>query len=339
MPEKKTLGHIVVMVVDDEDFVRQLLGKAIKKEGFQCLTAATGNEALSVLEQKKIDVVITDINMPELNGIDLMIRIKRKYESDVIVITGYETEAYTYDQIIEKGASDFVQKSQDYKELMMRLKRVIKERRLISERDQANQNLKKSLSILQRVLEGTINAFASAVEMKDPYITGHQERVSKLSFAIAHHLHLSTDQANGVRIAGLLHDIGMLTVPSEVLNKPAQLTETEFNYIKNHPKTGYEILKKIEFPWPVKDAVLQHHERIDGSGYPNGLLEKDLHIGAKIIAVADVVETMSSSTPLRPAMDIDQALNEISVKKGLLYDTAVVDICLRLFREDHFTFE
>jgi HD-GYP domain-containing protein (c-di-GMP phosphodiesterase class II) len=138
---------------------------------------------------------------------------------------------------------------------------------------------------------------------------------------------------------GFVHDIGKIAVPAEILSKPGKISPTEFNIIKIHPRTGYDILKDIEFPWPVAQAVLQHHERLDGSGYPSGLTGGDIIPEAKILAVADVVEAMASHRPYRPSLGIDQALEEITRNKGILYDPEMVDICVRLFREEGFTFE
>jgi putative nucleotidyltransferase with HDIG domain len=163
--------------------------------------------------------------------------------------------------------------------------------------------------------------------------------VTQLACAIAREMGLNNKMMEEIRVAGTLHDIGKMYVPSEILTKPGRLTEPEFNMIKTHSKAGYDILKMIEFPWPVAPVVLQHHERIDGSGYPSGLSAKDILLEARILAVADVVEAMSSHRPYRPARGIDKALEEISQNRGILYDPAVVDTCLKLFAEERFKFE
>ena len=160
-----------------------------------------------------------------------------------------------------------------------------------------------------------------------------------LACAIAREMDLNKEVIEEIRVAGTLHDIGKMYVPSEILTKPGRLTEPEFNMIKTHPEAGYDILKMIEFPWPVAPVVLQHHERIDGSGYPSGLSAKDIRPEARILAVADVVEAMSSHRPYRPARGIDKALEEVSQNRGILYDPAVVDTCLKLFAEERFKFE
>jgi len=193
----------------------------------------------------------------------------------------------------------------------------------ISERKQAQS--------WRKMLEGSIEAIAMTLEMRDPYTAGHQQRVSRLACAIAVEMGLPQQQIDGLRIAGLIHDLGKVTIPAEILCKPSKLTETEFSIIKNHPQVAHDILKKIDFPWPVADIVLQHHESLDGSGYPQGLKEKDILLEARILTVADVVEAMASHRPYRPALGIDRALDEVKFGKATRFDAAVVDACLAIF--------
>jgi len=176
------------------------------------------------------------------------------------------------------------------------------------------------------------------IEAKDPYTAGHQQRVSRLTTAIAKELNLSQDKIEGVRIASLIHDIGKISVPTEILSKSSTLSDLEFNLIKEHSQTGHDILKPIDFSYPVAQIVLQHHERINGTGYPRGLKGEDILLEARILGVADVVEAMSSHRPYRPALGIDAALEDISKNKGILYDPEVVDACLKLFKEEGFKF-
>jgi PAS domain S-box-containing protein/putative nucleotidyltransferase with HDIG domain len=209
----------------------------------------------------------------------------------------------------------------------------------ITERVQAKETLERSYAKLQRALEGTVYALAATVETRDPYTSGHQRRVTQLTCAIAEEMGLSRDQIEGIRVAGLIHDIGKISIPAEILSKPRQLTDTEFSLLKAHPKVAYDILKRIEFPWPVADIVVQHHERLDGSGYPNGVKGDEILLEARILAVADVVEAMASHRPYRPARGIDKALEEIEKNTGKLYDPKIVDVCLKLFHEEGFEFE
>jgi len=209
----------------------------------------------------------------------------------------------------------------------------------ITVRKKAEEELKKSFERLQKTFEDTINALVSALERRDPYTAGHQKRVTELACAIAEEMGLSKEQVDGIRMAGLVHDIGKIQIPSEVLIKPDRLSQFELFMVKMHPEFGYDILKSIEFPYPVAQIVLQHHERMDGSGYPAGLKGEEILLEARILAVADVVEAMSSYRSYRPALGTGIALEEISKDKSILYDTGVVDACLKLFREKKFKFE
>jgi putative nucleotidyltransferase with HDIG domain len=210
---------------------------------------------------------------------------------------------------------------------------------LDDERKRAKQERAQSSEKLIRAMEATIEAMALTVEMRDPYTAGHQRRVTKLAVAIAKELNLSEAEIDGIRTAGIVHDIGKIQIPAEILSKPGRLTELEFSLIKNHPSVGYEILKSVEFPWPVAQIVLQHHERMDGSGYPLGISGDDILLEARILSVADVVEAMASHRPYRPALGIGQALGEIWKNKGILYDSKVVDACFALFYEKDFSLD
>jgi putative nucleotidyltransferase with HDIG domain len=207
------------------------------------------------------------------------------------------------------------------------------------EREQAEEQLQRSLKELRRAFEGTVNVLVSAIEMRDPYTTGHQRRVAQLACAIANEMGLSEEQIEGLRMAGLIHDLGKVGVPAEILSKPGQLSELEWGMIKAHPQVGYDILKTTDFPWPVAQIVLQHHERMDGSGYPQGLSVEDIMLEVGVLAVADVVEAMASHRPYRPAHGIDRALEEISQNRGVLYHPRAVDACLKLFVEKDFKLE
>jgi PAS domain S-box-containing protein len=203
---------------------------------------------------------------------------------------------------------------------------ITEKKKIEVERQENSERLRKSL-------DATINAMAVTVETRDPYTAGHQRRVADLARAIATEMNLKSEQVDGVHMACMIHDIGKISIPSEILTKPTQLTNLEFNLIKPHSQSGYDILKDIEFPWPVANVILQHHERMDGSGYPQGLKGNDILLEARIIAVADVVESMASHRPYRPSLGIEAALKEIEKNEGILYDNTVAEACLKLFRE------
>lgn len=202
----------------------------------------------------------------------------------------------------------------------------------ITERRMREDRLRKSLN-------GIINTIALTVETRDPYTSGHQIRVATLAKAIAREMNLSPEQVEGIAMAASVHDIGKISIPAEILSKPSVLSEIEFQLIKVHPEAGYNILKDIDFPWPIADIIVQHHERMDGSGYPKGLKGEEILPETRILTVADVVEAIVSHRPYRPAFGIDTALEEISNMKGIMYDAAVVDACLRLFNKKGFKFD
>ncbi len=330
--------HIHILVVDDEEAIRNLTQEGIKRAGYECSIARNGEEALKVLGERNVDVVITDIMMPGLNGVGLTKIIKEKYDSDIIIMTGY-IEDFSYETVIGKGASDFIEKPAGVRELIVRLKRVLRERAVLAERNQAEERLQHSLEKLRRAMEGIVQAMAVTVEKRDPYTAGHQRRVANLACAIAKEMGLSADQIDGIRMAGLIHDLGKIAVPAEILSKPTRLTDIEFSLIKTHAQAGYEMLDTIDFPWPIAQMVRQHHERMDGSGYPKGLSGEDILLEARILAVADTVEAIASHRPYRPARGIDKALDEILQNKGTLYDPEVVNACLKVLSEKGFKFE
>jgi HD-GYP domain-containing protein (c-di-GMP phosphodiesterase class II) len=204
--------------------------------------------------------------------------------------------------------------------------------------NQLEKELKKTYKKLQKIIEGTANIITKVVETRDPYSIGHQQRVAKLATAIAQEMKLTQEKIEGTKIASLVHDIGKVNLPTEIISKPDKLIEVEFNLVKNYPRVGYNILRKVDFPWPIAEIVLQHQEKIDGSGYPRGLKGSEICIEAKILGVANVVEAMSSYKSYRPALSIDEALTEISKNKNILFDPKVVDTCINLFKEKDFKF-
>lgn len=204
--------------------------------------------------------------------------------------------------------------------------------RVRAAREQLEEERKRYLLRLEKSMEATIQAMAATIEMRDPYTAGHQRRVADLVLHIGREMGLAADEINGIYLAAMIHDIGKIHVPAEILSYPGKLSRLEFALIQTHPQAGYEILKGVEFPWPVADFVLQHHERLDGSGYPNGLKDGAILLGARIIGVADVVEAIAMHRPYRPALGVEEALTEIMRNKDILYDPDAVDACVRLFR-------
>jgi response regulator RpfG family c-di-GMP phosphodiesterase len=223
------------------------------------------------------------------------------------------------------------------KELML-VERLANFYAIAIQKSRSDQELRHSIDKLRTTMEEIIEAMALAVETRDPYTAGHQRRVVSLACAIAREMEIPSEQTEAVRLAGIIHDLGKIHIPAEILSKPGRLTEIEFAMMKTHPQASYNILKTIDFPWPIAEIVLQHHERINGSGYPKGLAGKDILLEARILAVADVVEAMSSHRPYRPALGMEAALDEISRNKGTLYDPTVVTACLELVQRKGFQF-
>ncbi len=326
-----------ILVVDDEEDIGRFLQSALQREGFDCLTVTNAEDALGIMKQNHFDVVVTDIKMPGMDGLNLCRQIKSAYDTDVMVMTGFSLD-FTYEQIISMGASDFLIKPVTNSELAARIKRILSERRFRAERLEALAELKTQLEKFQRAMEGIVQAMSVAVEMRDPYTAGHQQRVAELAGAIATGMGLDHETVYGLEMASRIHDLGKITVPAEILSKPGRLSGLEYELIKNHVKAGYDILKKIEFPWPIADVILQHHERLDGSGYPNGLSGDAILLEARIMAVADVFETIASHRPYRPSLGVRKAMDELAAGQGLRYDPEVVKVCLELVGNKGFSF-
>ena len=203
----------------------------------------------------------------------------------------------------------------------------------VTQQKHNEKELKRTLETLNKSIGGITQAMSSIVESRDPYTAGHQRRVADLAKSIAQEMGLSQDQVDAVRLAGVLHDIGKIAVPAEILTNPGKLTGKAFALIKDHPQTGYDILHEIEFPFRVAEIILQHHESVNGTGYPRGISGNNIMMEARILTVADVVEAMASHRPYRPSLGLDRALEEIQENSGILYDTTVVNACVKLFKE------
>lgn len=323
MSKKKNQAS--VLIVDDDPQIRQVVEQLMKNEGHTCFTAEDGADALGILEKESVDVVITDIDMPRMDGVELTRHIKPQYDIDVIMMTGHIRNV-TYQDAVTQGASDFIQKPFEPEEIILRLARLLRERQIGAE-------LMESLKQLNAVLDGLIGSWSTAVEARDPYTSGHQKRVALLATAIAEDMQLSEAEINGIRMACTIHDLGKIAIPVAILSKPSELSDLEYGLVKNHAQIGYDILKDIQFPTPVADIVHQHHERIDGSGYPQKLKGADILLEARIVAVSDVAEAMSSHRPYRPALGIDMAIAELIGNQGLKYDRDVVESCVKIINE------
>ncbi|MGP8323531.1 MAG: HD domain-containing phosphohydrolase [Methanosarcinaceae archaeon] len=336
-----------IMIVDDEEPVRRLLGRMLKMNGDTCTPAADAKEARAFMKDQKFDLILCDVSMPGESGIDLIRYVLSEYpETAAIMITAVD-DPEVAESALEIGAYGYIIKPFEPNEVMINVSNALRRRKLHIENRCQRKNLEKlvlertktlenTMGDSRKAIDGIIKTMELTVEIRDPYTAGHQRRVAEIAHAIAIEMGISKQQMEGVRIAGLIHDIGKMAVPAEILSKPGKITEHEFEIIKSHPEVGYNILKKIDFPRPIAQIVYQHHERMDGSGYPQGLSGKDILLEARIMAVADVVETMSSHRPYRPALGIYKALEEIEKNKNGIYDLGVVDACLRIFKEEKF---
>ena len=306
----------------DAIFIHDLDGNILEVNEVAC-------ERLGYKKEKILNMTLADIDRPK-QAVGTPKRIEELYQRGHIFFeTAHENKDGTVIPIeLSSRIIDY-----EGKPVALSIARDITERKL------AEEERKQSFERLRQSLEETINALATAVEMRDPYTAGHQHRVTSLATAIAEEMGLSKEKIEGIRMAGVIHDVGKIRVPAEILSWPGQLTEIDFNLIKTHPQVGYDILKRIELPHQVTKIMLQHHERMDGSGYPEGLKGKKILIEAQVLAVADVVEAMASHRPYRAALGIEKALEEISKNKGVLYDAKAVDACLKLFNEKDFKFK
>ncbi|MDA3814484.1 MAG: HD-GYP domain-containing protein [Candidatus Cloacimonetes bacterium] len=256
----------------------------------------------------------------------------------------YSRRDFFITTILENNQNEMTELNDELEErISVQTEELVKTNRgLIKEiefREKVEKELLSTNVKLNKLLNDTVTGLVSAIEYRDPYTAGHQRRVTQLAVAIAGKMKLSKDEVDCIRIAAMIHDIGKINIPVEILSKPGSINQYELELMQNHPQAGYDILKEIEFPWPVAEAVHQHHERLDGSGYPNGLKGDDIMLESRVIYVADVVEAMSSHRPYRPALGVQKALDELKINKGKLYDDHIVDACLKLFNKDNFEFE
>jgi len=337
MKIKKESLHLLIL--EDNPTDAELAIRELEREGFVVKwSLVETEEAFREALNQRPEVILADYSLPAFDGLSAL-KIKQEIvpEIPLVILSGSIGEEFAV-ECIKAGATDYVLKDKLFR-LGSVIRRALEEAQVYRERKQAEEKLRQSYKKLRKMLNDIVQTVALTVEIRDPYTAGHQQRVSQLTSAIARQMNLSPDQVEGIYMAAILHDIGKISVPAEILTKPGRLTEIEMNLLRAHSEVGNNILKRIDFPWPLAKVVLQHHERRDGSGYPKGLKGDEILMEARILGVADVVEAMSSHRPYRPALGIDKALEEISQNRGILYDPEVVDACLRLFKEKEFKFE
>ncbi len=346
-----------VLLVDDEASIRETFREFLEMDGHEVREAEDVFMAREQIETGLFDVVVSDIVMPKANGVDLLNAI-RDFDQDVqvILVTG-EPTVETASAALRQGAFDYLAKpvnGQMIRKTVANAARVksLRDEKIKLEKEnkkyqdhlenivnERTAELRDTVSRLNMAFESVIRAMAATVEKRDPYTAGHQMRVARLARAIAEEMGVGADLIEAIFFAGIIHDLGKIYVPAEILAKPDKLAPEEIAIIRKHSQVGFDILRTIDFPWPVAEIVYQHHERIDGSGYPRGLGADEMLLEAKILSVADVIEAMASHRPYRPAKGITLALEEVTGKQGLLYDSEVVKACLRLFHEKNYSLD
>lgn len=318
----------VLMVEDNPGDARLVQLLLAEVGGFDLTWKQDMHEAAGWLTDNLPDAVLLDLSLPDSHGI-ATIDAMRKVAPDlpVIVFTGLNDESVGM-AAVKRGCQDYLVKGQGDGQLIGRTIVYAMERKSIErERQHTAERMK-------RVLLQTVKAVSLTLEMRDPYTAGHQRRVAQLALAIGERLGLDTERLEGLHTGGLIHDLGKINVPSDFLSRPGKLSDAAFGVIKSHPAVGAEIVEGIDFPWPIATMIRQHHERLDGSGYPDGLKGDDIILEARILAVADVVEAISSHRPYRPSLGIDAALREIQERSGVAYDSTVVEACLKVIRDN-----
>ncbi len=321
-----------IMVVEDERIVADDIKMSLLRLEYAVpAVAVTGEDAVKKAKETRPDLVLMDIVLQgKMDGIEATAIIQSRYNIPVVYLTAYADEK-TLERAKITEPFGYILKPFEDRDLHTTIEMALHKHKI-------EGMLKEKDEKLQRNLEDTVMALASAVEKRDPYTAGHQRRVTQLACAIAKEMGLSKDKIEGIRLAGIVHDTGKMLVPAEILSKPGKLTTIDFSMIKTHPEVGHDILKEINFPYPVAKIILQHHERLDGSGYPSGLSGEKILIEARVIGVADVVEAITSRRPYRAALGTSRALKEISNNKGVLYEPDAVKACLKLFEKKGFKF-
>jgi putative two-component system response regulator len=334
-----------ILAVDDTPASLRLLTHILNSEGYQVRSAINGELALHAAAAQPPQLILLDVNMPEMDGFEVCRRLKQQPQLRDIPVIFVSALSEMQDKLtgFDIGAVDYVTKPFQRGELLARVRTHL-ELRLLQNHledvvDQRTRSLNESEQRLKKNLLESVSSLAAMVELRDPYTAGHQRRVAQIADAIARELNLPETMIEGINLAAVVHDVGKISVPTEILTRPGHLSDLEYSMIQEHSMRGYEVLKGIEFPWPIAEIVLQHHERLDGTGYPYGLSGDKIMPEARILAVADVIEAMASHRPYRPGLGIEVALAEIEEHRGTKFDSEIVDATLKLFREKDYHLE
>ncbi|WP_457552643.1 HD domain-containing phosphohydrolase [Desulfobacula sp.] len=316
-----------LLIVDDESMIRDLLENTMKRTSYSCSFAENGEKALEMIQAQPFDVVVTDIDMPVMNGIELAKKIKSKFTADVIVMTG-QIQSYQYDEIINIGASDFVEKPFSPREMILRINRVVRERNLKKEAQQAHEELKDSYI-------DSIHRLVMAAEYRDEDTGDHILRIGKYCCLMAQKLNLSEEFRETIYYASPMHDIGKIGIPDKILLKPGKLTDSEFEIIKTHTQIGSNLLSKSKSKilQMAQEIALTHHEKINGKGYPNQLKGLDIPISGRITALADTFDALASKRPYKDPYPPEVTYDILKKERGNHFDPDILDIFIAHFDE------
>ncbi|MCU7919745.1 MAG: response regulator [Candidatus Thiodiazotropha sp. (ex Epidulcina cf. delphinae)] len=345
-------GEFNVVIVDDNANNLRLLSGMLVQAGFKVRPAPSGELALRSIGIQPPDLILLDIRMPGMDGYEVCRRLKADQRTCDIPVIFISALQETEDKMsaFQAGGVDYIAKPFQIEEVVARVhshaqlyRMQHRLEQMVAERTEelriAYSSLRERDRKHKESLFQTIAAISLTLEKRDPYTSGHQKRVAVIAAAIAADLGLDDNCIEGIRLGALIHDIGKINIPAEIQTRPGKLSNAEMKLVTAHSEIGHEIIRGIDLPWPVADMVRQHHERLDGSGYPDGLGADQICREAKILMVADVVEAIASHRPYRPALGIEAALDEIRSSRGERYDPEVVDSCLRLFEQQGFLLE
>ncbi len=334
----------LILVVDDDPLNIDILVEALQDD-YEIIIAKLGQKALEMARKFQPSLILLDIMMPGMDGYEVCQQLKANQETKDIVVVfltalqepGSKTKGF------EIGAVDYITKPFNTVEVKARVQTHLSVRKMRQELNDQNIILKDKVEDktqqIENVLQSTIQVMAQMAETRDPYTAGHQQRVSLLAVAIAEKMSLTEAEIDSIRVAGILHDIGKIRIPVDILNRPGKILNVEYEILKIHPQVGYDLLGNIPFSHPIAEIVFQHHEKLNGKGYPQGISGDEIRLEAKIMAVADVMEAMSSYRPYRPALGNAVALETINKNKNTHFDPEAADACQALFAEDGFLFE
>jgi putative two-component system response regulator len=328
------------LIVDDEPRLRQVLARLMRGDGFDCAEAGSGVEALEALERTPVPLLLTDLRMPRMDGLELLRHVRDRYPDTAVVMITAVADVDSAVQALSLGATDYLTKPFHLDEVRARVAQALEKRRLRMENRDYQERLEERVAQQARRIEelflAAIQSLVESLEVKDPYTRGHSDRVSRYSATIAEGLGLDAGFVRHVELGGHLHDIGKIGVREAVLNKPGPLTDEEYRHIMTHPMVGWQILSPLLGDAPTALRVVRwHHERYDGRGIPDGLAGEEIPLEARIAAVADSFDAMTSSRPYRPGrrMSVAAALEELRRHRGTQYDPRVLDVFLELVRD------